>query len=764
MQNAFQLTILLLLATLPFSVAQAQMDLQRYDQIPVVIDGTSITNPWVGGHNFCQFGNIDLDLDGTLDLFVFDRTGDKVACYLQQGSSGQEDLVHTAEYDQVYPFPELRSWVLFADYNCDGKEDIFTYAVGGVAVYKNISNDQDGLQFKQTTDLVLTNYVPSTANLFVTSTDLPAIVDVDNDGDMDILTFSILGSYVEYHKNMSMEKYGHCDSLNYQVTSRCWGNFSESINTNSVNLQNPCGNNIDMAELPLLVEEYTQRLKQGQDEQELIEEIQNNRSAHVGSTLLSFDGDGDGVKELLLGDVSYENLVFLFNGGTVDANDMVAQDTAFPVYDVPVDVFIFPGPFYEDIDNDGVRDLIVSPNARNLSQNFESIWYYRNNGTDDFPDFEFQRPNLLQDQAIEVGEGAIPIFFDHDGDGLMDLLLGNHGYFQEGGNFPSMVAYFRNTGTNTSPEYELITRDYQDLSNIGIGQSLHPAFGDLDGDGDKDMLVGEVQGKLHYFENEPVGGEASFTLTMPNIQDNNGIIIDIGQFSAPQIFDVDRDGVLDLLVGERNGNINYYRNIGSTNNPSFQLVEDTLGGVVVSEWWNITGHAAPLMFENDNGEYELLVGSEAGYVWHFDDIDGNLGGQFQFQDSLFQSIDEGPRSHVAMHDFDDDGLMDLMVGNYRGGVTPYKNVFGVGIAERLDHERLMVVPNPTNNLLTVELSLFNNATVEVELYDVVGHLLDRASLKANNTWRYQAAHLAKGHYTFLFRSAGRTAVAAFIKE
>ena len=54
------------------------------------------------------------------------------------------------------------------------------------------------------------------------------MVDVDNDGDVDILTFSVLGTFIYYYKNHSMENHGVPDSLDYKLQDHCWGKFHEN--------------------------------------------------------------------------------------------------------------------------------------------------------------------------------------------------------------------------------------------------------------------------------------------------------------------------------------------------------------------------------------------------------------------------------------------------------------------------------------------------------------------------------------------------------
>ena len=65
--------------------------------------------------------------------------------------------------------------------------------------------------------------------------------------------------------------------------------------------------------------------------------------------------------------------------------------------------------------------------------------YYKNTGLNNFPDFVYQQNNLLQDNMIELGEGAYPVFFDYDNDGLKDLFISNYGNFASSGFLPKIA-------------------------------------------------------------------------------------------------------------------------------------------------------------------------------------------------------------------------------------------------------------------------------------------------------------------------------------
>lgn len=672
-----------LFLALPMS-SSAQWDLFYDGSIPVERNGNILDLAFAGGLNFVQISPIDLNGDGIKDLFLFDRSGNTVTTLLNDGTGGPMAYHVTRAYDQVWPLRDLKGWALLRDHNCDGKEDIFTYSSAGFAVYRNTSVNGT-LSFELVTPQVNSDYISTggasvVTNLFVSQEDVPAITDIDGDGDLDVITFSLLGTYVEYHKNLSMETYGSCDSLKFEVRNRCWGFFSENFSTNSVTLDAPCQFNVPNPEI-------------GGDTEAVASE---KAAAHSGSTITALDLDGDGVMELLLGDIGFNNIVALYNGGTVDLAHIASEDTLFPIYNTPVDLALYPATYHLDIDGDGIRDLVVSPNSQSLAENAKSMWYYRNIGTDATPQFNLQQKDLFQDRMLDLGEGAQPVLFDHNGDGLMDILVSNSGYYRSNGPYLSQIALLQNIGTATAPAFELVTDDYMGLSTLGLGQSMYPAFGDLDGDGDQDMLIGDLQGRLHSFRNTATGPVAQFVLETPNMPDATGQPLDVGQYATPQLVDLDGDGLLDLIIGERNGNLNHYRNTGSSAAPVWTLVTEALGGVNTTEYWNITGYSVPTLFTNAAGERELISGSESGWLYHYGDIDNNLSGTWTLLDSTFLDLRDGIRTSAALYDFTGDGVLDMVLGNYRGGLTFWRSDDITGVNDRVaNSERSFgMQPNP----------------------------------------------------------------------
>ena len=727
-------------------MCSAQWDLFFDGEIPVQRQGVPLDLAWSGGINYGQVGLVDLDQDGLKDVVIFDRFSNTMLTLLNTGAPGVMGYRVSRAFDGVHPFSALHDWVLFRDYNCDGKEDIFSYSNAGFAVHKNTS-DANGLSFELVSQQVRSTYVSpsgatSVANLFVSQVDLPGIADVDGDGDLDVLTFQLLGSYLEYHRNLSMELYGNCDSLKYEVRNSCWGYFAENFSNNSVTLNAPCQFNVPDPEID-----------GGGDGARTNEEdgAANKAQAHAGSSVTPLDLDGDGDMDLLLGDISYNNLVALYNGGTASSGIMTAKDSIFPVDDVPVDLPVFPAGFHLDIDKDGNKDLLVCPNATSLAHDYESLWYYRNHGTDLAPQFELEQRNLFQDRSIELGEGAYPVPFDQNGDGLMDLFVANHGYYASGGLYIGKIALLLNIGTASHPAFDLVTDDFMGLSTSGIGASMYPAFSDVDGDGDQDMYIGDLQGRMHFFRNTATGPVAQFQLEQANITDAGGAVIDVGQHAAPQFHDLDGDLLEDLIIGERNGNLNYYRNTGNSTSPTWTLMNEDLGGVSTVEYWNITGYSVPFIFRNAAGQREILLGSESGWLYHYGGIEGNIGGTWTLLDSTFLDIHDGARTGLCLYDFTGDGALDMVLGNFRGGLSFWRSDAISGIAAHVNGQASFIIaPNPGNGQVELQLGQAVS-TGQWVLRDVLGQVVLRTAATGSKT-RLDLSGIASG--TYLVRLEG----------
>jgi hypothetical protein len=714
------------------------------NNIKVIDNGDTLINAWTGGFNAVQISKIDLNNDQIEDLFVFDRTGNKISTFITNGNK----YIYDPHYEQFFP-NELTDWVLLRDFNGDNKKDIFGSVSAGIGVWKNVSNDGE-INFEKQSFFhpglnsqvfyLLSEQYNNKTNIYVTGSDLPDINDIDSDGDLDILTFGVLGTRLEYHKNNSVELGYGKDSLIFELKNNCWGHFTEAGLTNTCFLFDTCASNVSNPESPLSND--------------------RNQIKHAGSTVLSLNLNDDEVKDLILGDVSFSNLVALYNDNKgVNMNtSFIFQDTSFPNNSIPTDLYLFPGAFYEDFNNDGVKDLIVSPNSDNETMDKESIWYYENAGSNSSPNFYLQNKNILQETTIEVGRAAKPIFVDINNDQVKDLLIANFGEFDLSVpiHYHSSIISYINTGTNNSPEFTKSSSNFQNLSNL-IGEiNLQPTFGDLDNDGDLDAIIGDFSGELHYLENNPLSnGEMNLNLSVSPLSDQFNNIFDFGYCSHPVLFDIDQDNDLDIIVGEARGNLNYIENIGTNQIFNFDLVNEEFGGVNVSEWWTNIGSSAPL-FSIENNETQLYVGSERGTIFKFNSISNNLTGNFSLIDSVFMGINDGPNSVIAFENLNNDTIPDMVIGNRRGGLSLYLS--GEDISVNTIDENIgefFIYPNPAKNILHIN----NHSEIEFKIYNLTGKLVKKTNAKNHIVIN----DLDHGIYFLSFQHKNQTFALKFIK-
>ena len=696
MKKIFKIFIVLNLSS---HFVLAQIALLR-DTIPVFENSTRLNNAWTGGLNFCGFSEIDLNLDGKKDLAVFDKicnSGGKLRTFINSGTSGNIHYKHAPQYEKG--FPTLNNFAYLIDYNNDGKEDLFTYVTGGMKVFKNTSTSS-AFSFELVTPLLMSNYnpggTPNNSNIYCNPVALPGIADIDNDGDIDVLSYSVFGVRIEFHKNMSQELYGHSDSLVFNMVDDCWGDIQESN----------CA--VELDQCPFM---------------KLYEQIQTQAKVmHAGSCIMCFDRDGDGDKDLLLGDVSCSEVFYTENIGSTSNAHIGDTTSLYPNYPNKssvnrIKLNSFPCTYHVDINNDGYKDLIASPNSITGAENAESVWLYKNTSTTSTVNFAFDKKNFLQDEMIELGEGAYPALIDIDADGKKDLIIGNLGYYTINTN-KSKLAYYKNIGTASAPSFSLMTRDFQNLSQYNL-YSMAPSFGDVDGDGDQDLLIGDSNGRIHLFINSAGNGNpALFNAPVTNYAN-----IDVGSFAYPQLVDVDSDGKLDLLIGSQNGRIAYYKNTGTATSASFVLQTNYFGSVEVKQPGYITGYSVPFLYK-DNGQSKLIVGSEIGNLYYYNQIDGNLNGAFNRVDTNLYKLNEGTRAYPYFEDINNDGLRDLFLGNHAGGLAFYRGSDVVGINEsQFTKSHITFFPNPATDFITLEIDNEFSAEYSGDIFDINGKVI-----------------------------------------
>ena len=717
--------------------------------IPVVnAQKTILPNAFAGGINAGQFSNGDFNNDGRADIFVFDRIGNVGSVFLATGSLTAPVFVYNSEISAT--LPTLNYFALVRDYNGDGIPDIFTYyngAVQGIQVYRG-SIVKGILQY----NIVNTNYNNNVlnyidnngnpVNIYVNSTDIPVLDDVDGDGDLDILCFGVAGQYVTYYKNNIVEKGYGTDGFIFEKTDDCWGRFLDNGAQEAVILgkKDSCANQFtsDVASL-----------------------------RHPGATLTMFDANGDGINDLIISSISFNTLSAVINGGSKTSAWMTSQITNFPP-NAPAIISTFPTAYFVDTDGDGIKELVVCTNSNNISDGTH-VLLYKKTGTPKNPTWLPLKNNFLTETMLDFGTGSNPTCADVNADGLTDIIVGNYGYYRADGTTDARLTLLKNIGTTTNPSFEISDTNYLKINALSGGMyfNLTPAFTDIDGDGDLDLIVGENNGSLIFFENIAGAGKPfQFKPAVENWMNLNG-----GDAVAPTFFDLNNDGLVDLICGRRNGSLDYYQNIGTKTNPKFNLSPTIpfLGKVDVRDFINgPTGFSMPQFFRINN-DVQLLVGAENGTITAYKNIQNNLTGVFAISDSNFLRARVGSHTSLAFGNLNGSNTLQCIVGNFRGGLS----AFGSSILKNINtatqppqsNTTFSISPNLVNNFFTIDCTEQNLKSIEIKFFNILGQPMYNSNSSFNTfPFTVNTENLVSGTYILQIISGALQQNLKFVKR
>lgn len=433
------------------------------------------------------------------------------------------------------------------------------------------------------------------------------------------------------------------------------------------------------------------------------------KSSRHGANSIEFgDIDNDNDFDLFWGDFFSSSLYYFENTGTPQNAqlELVAE-----IYPRNPDSLITRGynmPRLFDIDADGDLDLFASVLFDAAAP--ETMIFYENIGTPENSDLRFVTIDYIK--TLDVGTKSAPSFIDIDSDGDLDMFIGNEQSPK------GSIFFYENVGTRLKPSFQLVTKKF---GNIDHDLSVAQTFGDIDGDGDYDVLVGELLGQISLYVNSGSATTPSFSAG-ERLKDESGNEIKYNNFARPFLVDIDLDNDLDLVLGSSNGELILYRNTGSAASFQFSVDENYFAGIDVGE------KSAPALVDYDNdGDYDLFIGNRDGNIHHFLNNGGNESPIFQLVTDKFLEPNFGAESIPFFADIDSDSDLDLFIGNFNGGLFFFNNLFvtDVTVKSEINNKdiRIYCYPNPFNNRLSIQLELSETQQISIRIFNILGQLV-----------------------------------------
>lgn len=199
---------------------------------------------------------------------------------------------------------------------------------------------------------------------------------------------------------------------------------------------------------------------------------------------------------------------------------------------------------------------------------------------------------------------------------------------------------------------------------IGL-MSSSPAVCDLNGDGLYELVIGDSYGELRHYEQ--VGTNSGVFDFIAYSLDN--IAVGGEGYAKPIFEDIDNDGLMDMFVGRKDGRISRYEQV-SNNSLSFTLLTDYFANI------DVLYYASPAFTDiDDDGKLDLVVGGWGGMLDYWEQSSPNST-TFSYVNGLrktaTQYIDVGSRSTPTFTDLDNDGKLDMIVGEQSGNLNYYE--------------------------------------------------------------------------------------------
>ena len=579
--------------------------------------GRAYDHPFLGGFDVPRPQLVDIDGDGDNDLFVQERT-DELIFFENVGSP------QVARYEwrtSRYQDLEVGEWSRFHDLDDDGDLDLL--AETPFSYIRYIRNEGTATEPR----LVVAADSLRDADgepIFSDRQNIPNMTDIDCDGAVDLFLGRVDGTVTRYEE-VAVDDRG---IPSFSLRSERFEDI-EIVAAIAV----PGGGPVPADAVPELSPGAGTRL-------------------HGANSMAFADVDEDGDEDFFWGDFFEAGLLWIENLGTCERPDLRA--TPEPV---PADELITTSGYnvstLADQDADGDLDLVLGVLGGAFNPNTtasDNLLYFER-----LPSGELTRRSSRYLYGIDVGSESMPAFGDLDGDGDLDLLVGSK--LDPSVLTAARLYHFENVGSAAAPEFVLA-----DTLALMDAYHLAPELADLDGDGDLDLLLGSWNDDVRYFRNEGTPSAPDF------VSVGEGAIAELprGSHATPGLGDLDGDGDLDLLVGESSGELNRYRNVGEGGEVRFELVTESAWDIDVGR------RSVPRLRDLDgDGDLDLIVGREDAGAAVFLNVGSPREPVFEPGGDLDASLPHF--STPALVDLDGDGDDDLVSGGMGGGLVFFRN-------------------------------------------------------------------------------------------
>lgn len=326
------------------------------------------------------------------------------------------------------------------------------------------------------------------------------------------------------------------------------------------------------------------------------------------------------------------------------------------------------------------------------------------------PAVEFEDPIPLTSNGtnINLGNHSAPRLVDWNSDGRLDLLVGaGDGY----------IWIFMQATSSNSPNFQAGQKVQASGVPIRVGTGYTGVcFADMNGDGRPDLVAAGNDNLVRYFPNIGIASAPAFSNSVVIQGTNGALTLPSGVNGRIDIADWDGDGLFDLLTGDFDGTLKFYRNTGNSNAPIFGLppIQFKRASIAINEPYNVHPRAFDL---NHDGVLDLTYGINWGYFKFL--VNHGGAGATHFSSDHVASNTNGTQLNVrslvqddSIPDFADlngDGVLDLITGGLNG-----KLFWMPGVRYTRDLDRIeAIMAAHTNDLGSV---LAANSSLRDELF------------------------------------------------